>query len=209
MKCAECGAETTEAASSCVACEAPTGRQPSVLADSADGAPGGSLETALALATGAGPPAARGKRLRVAGAIVAVPAVAAIVVACALPLLRFQGQTFSIFQNTPASYALEPLGVAILGFCASILMARGGVSGRRWLAAGMLLAFGGQTILLFWGYQFGAVPPQKPGSAGIVGMAGGVMLLVAGVLGAVGIAAGRSRSGQASSQGIGDSPTAF
>jgi hypothetical protein len=145
----------------------------------------------------------------VAGGIVAVAAVAAIVVACVLPFVTSQGQIYSIFQNTPASFALEPLGVAIFGFCASILMARGGVSGRRWLAAGMLLAFGAQTILLFWGYQFGALPSDHPGSAGIVGMAGGVMLLVAGVLGAVGIAAGRSRSGQASSQGIGDSPTAF
>ena len=68
MKCAECGAETAEAASLCVVCGALTGRQPSV---PADGAPGGSVGTVLAPATSAAPPAVRtrGKRLRVAGAI--------------------------------------------------------------------------------------------------------------------------------------------
>jgi hypothetical protein len=73
----------------------------------------------------------------------------------------------------------------------------------------MLLAFGAQTVLYSWGNQFGYPPPDKTGSAGIVGIAGGVMLLAAGVLGAVGNATDRAASDQAGSQGSGDSPNAF
>jgi hypothetical protein len=151
----------------------------------------------------------RGKRLRVAGGIISVAAAAAIVVACGLPYVTYQGQTYSIFNYSSPAFALEPLGVAILGLCAGILMARGRVLGRRWLAAGMLLAFGAQTVLLFWGYQFFVSAPARPGSAGLVGMAGGVMLVVAGVLGAVGIAADRAAPDQPSDQGTRDSPSAF
>jgi hypothetical protein len=61
----------------------------------------------------------------------------------------------------------------------------------------MLLAFGIQMFLFSWGTQFGISPPATAGSAGIVGMVGGLMLLAAGVLGAVGNAADRPTSDQA------------
>jgi len=88
-------------------------------------------------------------------------------------------------------------------------MARGRVLGWRWLAAGILLTFGAQTVLLFWGYQFAYSPPNKPGSAGFVGMVGGVLLVAAGVLGAAGIAADRAAPDQTGRQGISESPSAF
>jgi hypothetical protein len=137
-----------------------------------------------------------------------VAGVVPICAAIALPALYFRGTPLSLWSDLPAAYSLEPVGVAILSFCAAIMMARRRVSGWRWLAAGMLLAFGIQTVLLFWGYQFGFSPPQTAGSAGIAGMVGGLMLAAAGVLGAAGIATDTAAPDLMSNQGISDSPTA-
>jgi hypothetical protein len=49
--------------------------------------------------------------------------------------------------------------------------------------------------------------PGKAASAGLVGMAGGLMLVAAGVLGAAGNAAGRAAPDLAAASAIGDSPT--
>jgi len=85
--------------------------------------------------------------------------------------------------------------VAVLGVCAGIVMmtARRG-SGLRWLAAGMLLASGTQTLVFFASEQFRpfAGPGYGPSSANVVGMIGGAMLAATGVLGATGNAAGRA-----------------
>jgi len=136
-------------------------------------------------------------------------AAVAVCAAIALPVFYYHGTGFSLANDLPAAYSLEPIGVAILSLCAGIMMmVKVRVSGWWWLAAGVLLAFGVQTILLFWGYQFGNSPPQTAGSAGLVGMAGGLMLVAAGVLGAVGTAAGKAAPyDPAGSQGTGDSPT--
>jgi hypothetical protein len=121
-----------------------------------------------------------------------------------LPSLYFRGVSVLLANGIPAVFSLEPLGVAILGLCTGIMMARARVSGRRWLAAGMLLAFGIQTFLYSCGTQFGIAPPQTAGTAGIAGMAGGLMLVTAGVLGAVGIAADRATPDLAGNQDISD-----
>ena len=145
----------------------------------------------------------------VAGGIVAVAAAAPIGAVIPLPSFYWHGAPTSLWNDIPAAYSLEPLGVAILGLCAGIMMARGPVSGRRWLAAGMLFAFGTQMCLFSWGTQVGITPPATAGSAGIVGMIGGLMLVAAGVLGAVGNATDLPTSDQAGSQGNSDSPNAF
>src|SRR5215469_5763412 len=59
-----------------------------------------------------------------------------------------------------------------------------------------------QTLLYGWGTQFGVTQPDKPGSVGIAGIVGGLMLVAAGVLGAVGNATDRATSDLASNQGI-------
>jgi hypothetical protein len=74
--------------------------------------------------------------------------------------------------------------------------------GWRRLAAGMLLAFGVQMCLFSIGTQWGYGPPETAGSAGIAGLVGGLMLMSAGVLGAVGISADRPVSGFAANQGF-------
>jgi hypothetical protein len=130
-----------------------------------------------------------------AGSIAAVAAIL-VIWACALPELKVPAvdsgrHSFSIFNTgTPGSgwFAVEPVGVAILGAAAAIVML---VAARvpllRLLATGMLAAMGIQTILLFAGYQFSVTHPDHPGGAGVVGILGGLLLLVAGVLGAVGV----------------------
>jgi hypothetical protein len=152
---------------------------------------------------------ARGARLRVTGGIVAVAAAVPIGAVIFLPSFYSDGVPFSLWNKIPAAFTLEPLGVAILGLCAGIMMARGRVSGRRWLAAGILIAFGIQMLLYAWGTQFGIAPPQTAGSAGIPGLAGGLMLVAAGVLGAVGIGADRAGPDLADNQDVGDSPNTF
>jgi hypothetical protein len=154
MKCPECAAETPDETPLCIVCGAPAARQPSVPVDPADGPPGSSLGTALGPATSAGPTAwrDRGTRLRVAGAIVAIAAAAVIIAACVLPFVRWRdGTSFSAWNNWEAGYVLEPLAVAVLGLVAGIMMVSGRRPGHRWVAAGMLLASGTQTLLLFWG----------------------------------------------------------
>lgn len=109
-------------------------------------------------------------------------AAVAVCAAIALPVFYYHGTGFSLANDLPAAYSLEPIGVAILSLCAGIMMmVKVRVSGWWWLAAG---------------------------SVGLVGMAGGLMLVAAGVLGAVGSAAGKAAPDDpAGSQGTGDSPT--
>jgi hypothetical protein len=143
-------------------------------------------------AGGSGRPSA----LSIAAGSIATVAAILVIWACALPELTVPAvdpgrHSYSIFNTgTPGSgwFAVEPVGVGILGAIAAILViAAVRVPRLRLLAAGMLVAMGIQTILLFAGYQFSVTHPDHPGGAGVVGILGGLLLLVGGVLGAVGV----------------------
>ena len=99
----------------------------------------------------------------------------------------------------------EPAVMAILGCSAGLfLMPPGGPPALRWLTTGMLHVFGTQTFLLFVGYRFSLAPGQHPGSAGTLGMTGGLLLLAAGVLGAVSNAASQPRQTAQQTRGLED-----
>jgi hypothetical protein len=129
----------------------------------------------------------------------AVTGVALVIWACALPYLRLTtGSTSeSIFHSGNQGgvwFAAEPVGVAVIAIVAAVLlMAAARARSLRWLAAGMLAAFGTQTVLLFTGYQFGITGAGiHSGSAGVVGILGGLTILLAGALGIASGAVGRA-----------------
>jgi hypothetical protein len=194
VRCPECAAEIAEASQFCTRCCAPAGVQPPTAEDLVAGRHGDGAETAPAVAASGGALFGRAREvsLRVAGGFVAGAAAVVIIWACALPLAMTGGTAFSIFSGSHLIWpAVEPVGVAVLGVCAGIVMMTGRHgSGLRWLAAGVLVASGIQTVLFFVGLRFGFIG-GRPRSAGAVGIIGGVMLVVAGVLGAVGNIAGR------------------
>ena len=202
MRCPECAAETAEASPFCTRCGAPAGMQSPTAEDLAAGRYGHGAATVPAVAASEGAPFGRTRdvSLRVGAGIVAGAAAATIIWACALPFIIIGGTAFSIFSGSRLIWpAVEPVGVAVLGVCAGIVMMTGRRgSGLRWLTAGVLLASGTQIVLFFVGLRFG-VGGGRPGSAGAVGIVGGVLLVVAGVLGAVSNTAGRGASAVAAS----------
>jgi hypothetical protein len=124
--------------------------------------------------------------LQVASGIVGIAAAALIISACVLPLYTWNGTSYSLFSGLATVFALEPVVAAFLGFCAGgLLMFTRRPTGLLWLAAGMLLALGIQTSLLFAGYQYGLTSPQHPTTGAVIGLAGGLVLAVAGVLGVI------------------------
>jgi hypothetical protein len=130
--------------------------------------------------------------LRLTAAIVTAVGAILIVWACALPDLHIpsgNGRTsFSIFNSGAGGdlwFAVEPVGVAVIGVAAALIIMLANRSARmRLLAAGVLLGFGIQTILLFAGYEFYVRSPNHAGPGGAVGILGGLLLLVAGLIAA-------------------------
>jgi hypothetical protein len=149
---------------------------------------------------GPGPmtPVARGRSpdrpdgSRLAAAIVTAVGAILIIWACALPDLHISsgnGRTsFSIFNSGAAGdlwFAVEPVGVAVIGIAAALIIMLANRSARmRLVAAGVLIGFGIQTILLFAGYEFYVQSPNHAGPGGAVGILGGLLLLVAGLIAA-------------------------
>ena len=139
--------------------------------------------------------------------VVAFVGAAVVLAGCFLPYAHFGGcvgcKTTSPSLLKPGAgqaseywYAVEPVGVLLLAIVCGILLLA--VRGRlaAIVAAGMLLAFGIQTVLLFAGYQFSfSGTDTRHGTAGAVGMAGGLLLIVAALFGL----AANSRSGRAAS----------
>ena len=192
VRCPECGVKIAKATQFCAACGAPFGKQPSFTQGLAEDGPTTYQQTASAPAQNAGPPSARvrGAGLRAAAGLVAIAAAILIIWAMSVPVFTANGTSVSIGLTMPFALGWEPFVVAILGCSAGILLiAAKRATSLRWLATGMLLAFGTQTFLLFVGYRFSLAPGQHPGIAGALGMAGGLMLLAAGVLGVVSNAA--------------------
>jgi hypothetical protein len=132
-------------------------------------------------------------RLRLTAAAATGIAGILIVWACALPDLYVSGgsgrTSFSIFNSGGAGdlwFAAEPVGVAIIGVLAAMIIMAANRSARlRLLAAGVLFGFGIQTILLFAGYEFYVRSPNRAGPGGAVGIVGGIVLLVAALIAAV------------------------
>jgi hypothetical protein len=130
--------------------------------------------------------------LRLTAAIVTAVGAILIVWACALPDLHIppgNGRTsFSIFNSGAAGdlwFAVEPVGVAVIGVAAALIIMLGNRSARmRLVATGVLFGFGLQTILLFAGYEFYVQSPDHAGPGGAVGILGGLLLLVASLIAA-------------------------
>jgi hypothetical protein len=196
MRCSRCSAEIADGSQFCVLCGAPAADRSTPTAD-----PSGHGQGAAAPVSPA--PAGASGGLAMAAGIVAILGVLVVIVACVVPYVRYTGipgqSSYSILSYGKNSnglwFAAEPVGVALLGLAAAVLvMASGRVPGLRWLAAGMLLAFGVQTIALFAGYQFGFISNSSAhtGNAGYIGIVAGLILAAAGVLAAVAGAIGRS-----------------
>lgn len=167
-----------------------------------DAAPRGSYQPTMAARTGPGaepgfrPGVSPGRPngLRIAAAAVTAAGAGLIIWACALPDLRIpadSGRTsFSIFNSGVGGdlwFAVEPVGVAVLGIAAALLIVFARRSARlRSMAIGVLFGFGIQTIMLFAGYRFAFRGPDHAGPAGTVGIFGGIVLLVAALLSAFG-----------------------
>jgi hypothetical protein len=140
--------------------------------------------------------------LRLAGMLLAIAGGLAIIGACLLPFVRL-ASSVSNGQNAPSIlspgpgaslwFAVEPIGVALVAIAAGIVLLASGSQGVRWAMAGVLLAFGIQTPLLFAGYLFGFSTGSgvHHGSAGPVGILAGLLLLAAGIIGLVGSASGQ------------------
>jgi hypothetical protein len=126
--------------------------------------------------------------------VTVMTAVAAILIvwACALPDLYVSGgngrTSFSIFNSGGAGdlwFAVEPVGVAVIGVLAALVIMAANRSARlRLLATGVLFGFGIQTVLLFAGYEFYVRSPDRAGPGGAVGILGGIVLLVAALIAA-------------------------
>jgi len=154
------------------------------------------------------PPAGRkpGSGLRMTAMLLAIAGAVGVIVACLLPFLHFSraqggGSPSILLTGSPYAqlwFAAEPVAVAIAAIAAGVVLLASRPPGARWAAAGMLLAFGIQTPLLFAGYLFGITlnPGSHHGPAGPVGILAGLLLLAAGILGLAGAAAGQRAAAQ-------------
>ena len=145
-------------------------------------------------APGPRPGSGRADGLRLTAAAVTVVGAILIVWACALPDLYLPAgndrTSFSVFNSGGAGdlwFAVEPVGVALIGVLAALIIMLANRSARlRLLATGALFGFGIQTVLLFAGYEFYVRSPNHAGPGGAVGILGGILLLVAALIAAAG-----------------------
>ncbi len=128
------------------------------------------------------------------GGVLAILGALTIIAACALPYLHYKNSPGSPLDPASPSvfipgfgpsmwFAAEPVGVAILAFAAGIALMEWTSRRTRAIAAGVLLAYGAQTFLLFVGYVALAVgdPSAELRPGGVVGMFAGVLLFVGGL----------------------------
>jgi hypothetical protein len=134
----------------------------------------------------------RAAGLRLPAAVVTVVGAILIVWACALPDLYLPASndrtSFSIFNSGVAGdlwFAVEPVGVAVIGLLAALIIMLANRPGRlRLLATGVLFGFGIQTVFLFAGYEFYVRSPNRAGPGGAVGILGGVVFIAAALIAA-------------------------
>ena len=124
------------------------------------------------------------------GGVVGLVALPVILAGCVLPFINWtdtsNGATASIFNPGFAGgywYAVEPVEVLVLAIPAAILLIVLKNRTARALAAGLLIAFGLQTIGMFVGYTFGDLTFGRIGPAGPVGLIGGAILFTGGAVG--------------------------
>jgi hypothetical protein len=147
------------------------------------------------------PPASQspGFGLRLTAMILALAGGILLIVGSLLPYVHY---SFQISDRNPSLlnpgpgvsrwFAAEPVGVACLAIVAGLVMLAVRSHGVRWAAAGALLAWGVQSVLMFAGLWFGEVGSGiTRASASAVGLAGGALLLAAAVAGLIGTAAGQ------------------
>lgn len=117
-----------------------------------------------------------------------------IVVACAVPYIHYTDSTspstISIFNSGFASsfaFAIEPVGIALLALAAGVVLVAWVSRQPRAIAAGVLIAAGAQTFLMFAGYVLFTVGSSSAqhGAGGFVGLLAGLLLFAAGVAAAV------------------------
>jgi len=140
-----------------------------------------------------------GDRVAALGGVIGIIGALVLVAACALPYAQstkgFAGaNSFSIFNPRPGHpvvpwLAAEPVAVIVVAITAGVVLVVSTRQIRRAITAGLLIAFGIQTLFLFVGYagSFGANSASSVYQAGIgsiVGMIGGVCLLVGGLVAA-------------------------
>jgi hypothetical protein len=148
---------------------------------------------------GPGPEPAPGRSGGPRTVAVAAAAIGAVLIvwACALTFVHYPGTTsspavsysfFSVAGDPFGSwwYAIGPITVAVLAIAAAIVLIAAHAEWLRMLAAGMLLAFGVATLLVFATYGFTQGSSAHPGPAEIVGALGALFLLAAGVFAVVG-----------------------
>jgi hypothetical protein len=145
----------------------------------------------------AAPRASPGMRYAVAGAVAAFVGAIVVIVACALPYANLTDN--SVSNTTPSIfnpgypgglwYAVEPVAVAVLGIVAGVVLIALGGRVPRALAAGVLLALGAQTIVLFAGYLGSSASgsSERVGIGGAVGVVGGLAIAFGGTLAAAGL----------------------
>lgn len=150
----------------------------------------------------------------IAGGVIAMVAAFVIIAACAIPYVHYTNTSGSAFDptNSPSLFspgfgaanwfAAEPVGVAVLAFVAGIVLIEWVSRIQRAIAAGVLLAIGVQTVLLFVGYVALAIgsPDAQLRPGGILGVLAGILLFVGG-LAALNLSRGTPRHAIAILQG--------
>jgi hypothetical protein len=133
---------------------------------------------------------ARRSRLGILGGAIAVLGLPAILAACIVPYIYWSdtsnGATSSVFDLGNQSglwYAAEPVAVMTFGLAAAILLMAWPNRVARAVTAGLLVAFGLQTVTMFLGYAFGDLSFGRMGPAGPIGAVGGLLVFAGGALG--------------------------
>jgi tryptophan-rich sensory protein len=125
----------------------------------------------------------------IAGGVIAIVSGLLIIVACALPFVHYtdsqEPTSPSIFNPgfAPSNgFAVEPVGVALIAIAVGILVLVWSNRIARAIASGVLIAYGVQTVLLFFGYLALAVfsKSAQVGPGGPVGMFAGLLLIAGG-----------------------------
>lgn len=141
----------------------------------------------------AGQPGTWSRALVVAGAVL-------VVVGTILPFndgpVPTQNDSGAVIDRDGGWWAFEPIAAAVFAVAAAFLLAR-----RRGVARGVMIAIGTFLSVLFAARYIG-FPAWQPdnissiGTGGIVGLAGGLVILVAGLLARPSASSGRIASGR-------------
>ena len=128
--------------------------------------------------------------LAIVGGITALVALPVVLVGCALPFINWSdtsnGSSSSIFGPGFAAgywFAAEPVAVVLGAVPAAIVLIVVKHLTARAVAAGLLMAFGAQTVAMFLGYTFGDLGFGRIGPGGPVGLVGGAILFAGGAFG--------------------------